>query len=88
MIERATIVNTVRPDWLRRRYVGRVVNGTLTRYYPTTLHRVRAWTAAGAKRASDRHIRKEARRYTKARNRETAAHQATGYTTNGRNTDQ
>lgn len=84
MIERATIVLSVRRDWLGRRYVGSVVNGTIASYYPSTLHRVRAWTAAGAKRAGDRHIRAEARRYAKERKRESAARRATGYTTNER----
>lgn len=87
MIDRATIVRNVRPDWLGRRYVGSVVNGTITSYYPTTLHRVRAWTATGAKRAGDRHIRADARRYANERKRGSAARRATGYTTEERASD-
>ncbi len=81
MNNRVTIVNAGLRDWLGRRYYGDVVFGTIHSYYPSSNVRLRAWTAAGAKRRGDRVIRRMARRAEKRARRERAARQATGYDT-------
>lgn len=80
MTERATIVDAVSADWLGRRYLASVVHGTAARYYPSSLLQRHRWTAAGAKRAGDRLIRRIERREQRDARRVRAARRATGYT--------
>jgi hypothetical protein len=76
MTERATIVTISRPDWLGRRYRAATVIGTIDRYYPAE-YWIHAWTAAGARRAGDRAIRRAERSEAAERRRGLKARRAT-----------
>ncbi|MDL5351173.1 hypothetical protein [Microbacterium sp. zg-YB36] len=77
VLERATIVHPHR----RGGYVGRVVYGTIQSYQPSSTRQYWRPTAAWAKSAGDRSIRREEAAYLRQRRREMAARSATGYDT-------
>lgn len=79
MSEYATIVHENYRGWLRRSFYADVVLGTIQSYYPSSAHRFRGWTAAGAKRRGDRYIRRVERAEASRARRRAAARKATGY---------
>lgn len=76
-LERATIVDPHR----RGGYLGSVVSGTIQSYYPRSIREYWRPTAAWAKSAGDRSIRREEAAHQRQHRRDMAARSATGYDT-------